>query len=99
MQAYRRSRYKDAKVFLNVDLKSYAVGSLEKKHQVSSAGDQFLQGRRLCEREIYGWRNLYGDDTSNYRCHGLLFVYNHDGDYDGDFEKFFEFMDSKRSAP
>ena len=37
----------------------------------------------------------YGDDRRNYRCHGLLFVYNHDGDYQGDFEKLFEVLDTK----
>ena len=85
--------YEDAKVFLNVDLKSYAVGSL-KKAQVRGAVTSLCKAAD-CANVSSGWRNLYGDDTSNYRCHGLLFVYNHDGDYDGDFEKFFEFMDTK----
>ncbi len=92
VQAYE-DPYEDAKVFLNVDLKSYAVGSL-KKAQVRGAVTSLCKAAD-CANVSSGWRNLYGDDTSNYRCHGLLFVYNHDGDYDGDFEKFFEFMDTK----
>ena len=92
VQAYQ-DPYEDAKVFLNVDLKSYAVGSL-KKAQVRGAVTSLCKAAD-CANVSSGWRNLYGDNTSNYRCHGLLFVYNHNGDYDGDFEKFFEFMDTK----
>jgi hypothetical protein len=85
--------YEDAKVFLNVDLKSYAVGSLQKA-QIRGAVTSLCKATD-CANVSSGWRNLYGDDRRNYRCHGLLFVYNHDGDYQGDFEKFFEAMDTK----
>ena len=88
--------YEDAKVFLNVDLKSYAVGSL-KKPQIRGAVTDLCKAAD-CANVSAGWRNLYGDDARNYRCHGLLFVYNHDGEYDGDFEKLFAAMDTKDAA-
>jgi hypothetical protein len=85
--------YDDAKVFLNTDLKSYAAGSL-KKPQIRDALTRLCKATD-CANVATDWRNLYGDDNANYRCHGLLFVYNHDGEYDGDFEKFFDAMDTK----
>lgn len=85
--------YEDSKIFLNVDLKSYAVGSL-KKAQIRGALTNLCKAVD-CSNVSAGWRDFYGDESSNYRCHGLLFVYNHDGEYDGDFEKMFEAMETK----
>ena len=85
--------YEDSKVFLNIDLKSYAVGSL-KKAKVRGAITSLCKATD-CANVSGEWRKHYGDDKSNYRCHGLLFVYNHDGEYDGDFEKLFVGMEFK----
>lgn len=85
--------YLDDKVFFNVDLKSYAVGSLKKAH-IRSALTSLCKATD-CANVSGGWRALFGDDQRNYRCHGLLFVYNHDGEYAGDFENLFESMDFK----
>jgi hypothetical protein len=85
--------YANEKVFLNADLKSYAVGSLTKP-QVRGALTSLCKATD-CTNVSSKWRTFYGDDNSNYRCHGLLFIYNHDGEYDGDFEKIFEGMDTK----
>ena len=91
--AWYADPYEDSKIFLNVDLKSYAIGSLQKA-QIRGALTSLCKAVD-CANVSAGWQKLYGDDGSNYRCHGLLFVYNHDGEYDGEFEKLFQAMETK----
>jgi len=87
--------YVDAKLFFNVDLKSYAVGSLQKA-QIRGAVMNLCKSTD-CANVSSEWGANYGDVQSNYRCHGLLFVYNHDGEYDGDFQKLLESTDVKEA--
>lgn len=91
--AWYEDPYEPSKVFLNVDLKSYAIGSLQKA-KIRGALTSLCKAVD-CANVSSGWRDRYGDDGVNYRCHGLLFVYNHDGEYDGDFEKLFVAMDTR----
>lgn len=63
---------------LNTDLKRCLLGSLKKAH-VRGAMTR-LCTTTDCANLSAGWRNLYGDDTRNCRCQGLLFVYHHGAD-------------------
>ena len=66
--------YEPARVMLDTDLKRYLLGSLKKAH-VRGAVTRLCTATD-CANLSAGWRNLYGDDPRNCRCHGLLFVYH-----------------------
>lgn len=84
--------YEDLRIVLNFDLKSYAVGTLTKPKMRGAI--RSLCKATDCANVSAGWRDLYGSDD-NYHVHGLLFVYNHDGLYKGDFDEIAEGMDNK----
>lgn len=81
---YYSDPYLNKIVYLNTDLKSYAAGSIDPKriyqalHSLSQAID--------CARTSEEWQDRY-HLLSNlpYEVRGLLFVYNHDADYDKSF--------------
>jgi len=77
--------YSTTRVFVNTDLKSYGATSISK---ASVAGAVSSLGQTIeCANVGPGWRALYGSDETNWRCDGLLFIYNHDAAYDGEFAK------------
>lgn len=72
------------RIYLNTDLKSYARGSITK-----DAIETALQSLSLavdCANRSEKWQGLYVDPDSGFHVHGLLFIYNHDGEYDKDFD-------------
>jgi hypothetical protein len=68
------------KIFLNVDLKSYASNSIA-SGQISTAINNLITTVD-CANASSVWRERYGGSDLNYDVHALLFVYNHDGKFD-----------------
>ena len=72
------------RIFLNTDLKSYARSSITK-----DGVEKALQSLSLavdCANRNEHWQQLYANPELGYHVHGLLFIYNHDGGYDKDFD-------------
>lgn len=85
--------YSNKAVYINCDLKSYAKDSIQ-KHGISGAVSS-LAFSIECMQFSDQWYNIYyqnGDDADR---RGLLFVYNHDGEYDASFNKMLETIDKK----
>jgi hypothetical protein len=85
--------YEDCRIVLNSDLKSYGVGSLTKA-KVRGAIRSLCKATD-CANVSVGWRNLYDCEGVNYQVHGLLFIYNHDGQYHGDFDGILDKLEDK----
>ena len=70
-------------VYLHTDLKSYGKDSIEKADLKS-----ILRSLAItvdCANKSPGWTKLYDQTEGNHVVHGLLFIYNHDQQYDKDF--------------
>jgi len=76
--------YLDHPVLLNTDLKSYKKASITSSNIRSSL--KSLAQTIDCARVSEEWRTRY-DITGTAEIRGLLFVYNHDAEYDRDFSK------------
>jgi len=76
--------YGRRRTYLQCDLKSYARGSITagaiKKAVIS------LSRQVSCAELSEDWQRLYTTGDGDFDVCGLLFVYNHDGDYDKDFK-------------
>lgn len=82
--------YTAKRVMLNTDLKSYKTASISKtmvRNALKSLGNTIE-----CARSSPEWKAKY-NFTEDADIRGLLFVYNHDGDYDKNFYDIF------RSSP
>lgn len=77
--------YRAQTIFWNTDLKSYARGSIAKGKITDAIAS--LSKSVECANVSSEWRTRYGADEGNANIDGLLFVYNHDGEYDADFGK------------
>lgn len=80
---YYDSPYASRRVYINVDLKSYAKNSIS-KGAISSALDNLVLSVE-CANSSPEWQDRYIHTSRNFDIHGLLYVYNHDGEYDADF--------------
>jgi hypothetical protein len=70
-------------VFFTTDLKSYAKPTISQdKVKVALKS---LSMSAECAAKAAKWRDLYVNMAQNYKVRGLLFVYNHDGEFDLDF--------------
>lgn len=80
---YYDEPYAQRRTFVHCDLKSYAKGSITTATLQGAIAS--LAKQIACAEKSERWRDLYmhGNVTPNV-C-GLLFVYNHDGEYDKDF--------------
>lgn len=76
--------YSQARTYVNCDLKSYAKGSISAP-AVRGALES-LAKQVACAERSDEWRKLYVHDDVTPRICGLLFVYNHDGEYDKKFD-------------
>lgn len=80
--------YTGMRVLLNTDLKSYASGSI-KENQVRQALRSLAKAID-CARLSKQWNDRFGDFEEPKDIRGLLFTYNHTGDYDKEFyQRFF----------
>lgn len=75
--------YNDYRVYINIDLKSYGADSITKT--TTSAAIKNLGLTTVCANVAPGWREKYADSAVNYEVVGLLFIYNHDSNYDKNF--------------
>jgi hypothetical protein len=81
---YYDEPYALRRIYLNCDLKSYASGSITGGAILSALED--LAESLTCMEISDTWHKMYiHDGYSPFLC-GLLFVYNHDGDYDKNFD-------------
>lgn len=85
--------YTDQRIFVNTDLKSYAKGTITK--EAVSGALRSLARSVECANRSKGWQDLYVGETAHWEAVGLLFIYNHDGEYDGDFERICDSIDEK----
>lgn len=81
---YYEDPYLNKTVYLNTDLKSYKAGSISQA-QIRAALKS-LASTIDCARISPQWRGRYAPSGSgNPEVRGMLFVYNHDNEYDRDF--------------
>ncbi|MEQ2024849.1 hypothetical protein ABLB84_03505 [Xenorhabdus szentirmaii] len=81
---YYRDPYDNEMKYINTDLKSYKKNSIT-KGQIHSALES-LSYATNCAGYNPNWQNLYKPEDSH-SVHGMLFVYNHCGEYDGNFDE------------
>lgn len=78
------SPYTRKKNYFLVDLKSYSKGTIEKKDLTAPL--RSLAKTVSCAQVSKEWRSKYCyADDEDFVLHGMLFVYNHDSQYDKDF--------------
>jgi hypothetical protein len=70
-------------VFFTTDLKSYAKQTIS-QDKIKTALRSLAMSAE-CAAKASHWRDLYVNPAQNYRVRGLLFVYNHDGEFDLNF--------------
>ena len=77
--------YENKKIYFNTDLKSYASDSIG----YSAVKDWLISLTKgtVCSNVSSEWKQRYGVEE-NYEIRGLLFVYNHDGNFDKPFYSF-----------
>lgn len=80
--------YLGKRVFLNTDLKSYAKSSI-KAGEIRSALKSLAQTID-CARSSETWNTRYNLKNEECEIRGLLFVYNHDGEYDKNLQDVFK---------
>jgi hypothetical protein len=75
--------YRGVDVYLNTDLKSYKADTLEKTELAATLRN--LARATECATKSEKWAELFANEEKNWQVAGLLFIYNHDGNYDRDF--------------
>lgn len=75
--------YSQVRTYINCDLKSYAKKSIT-SNAIRGAAES-LAKQVACAEKSQEWRKLYVHDHVSPEICGLLFVYNHDGEYDTTF--------------
>lgn len=85
--------YSHSRTYINCDLKSYSKSSITSDAITKAAVS--LSKQIACAEQSAEWQSLYVHDDMDYNVIGLLFVYNHDGQYEGDFRKRLDSIDIK----
>jgi hypothetical protein len=75
--------YSQSRTYINVDLKSYAKGTIN-ANSVRSAIENLAKSIS-CAEKSEEWRDQFIHEHISPEICGMLFVYNHDGEYDKDF--------------
>lgn len=81
---YYDEPYTQARTYVNCDLKSYAKDSITAGN-IKSALENLAKSLSCAEKSEEFRKNFIHEHISPEIC-GLLFVYNHDGEYDKDFD-------------
>lgn len=76
--------YSAVRTYLNCDLKSYKRGSITAT-SIRTAVENLAQSV-ACAENSKEWQGKYVHKNVSASICGLLFVYNHDGEYDADFQ-------------
>lgn len=82
---YYDEPYSNHRTYLNCDLKSYAASTI-KKSEVKKAIESLARALTCLEKSAT-WRDRYVLSDKNALFAGLLFVYNHDGEYNSRFDE------------
>ena len=80
---YYEEPYSQSRSYINVDLKSYAKGTITVANVRSAL--ESLARTLCCAEKSAAWRDNFIHDHVSPEICGMLFVYNHDGGYDQDF--------------
>lgn len=72
--------------YIQTDLKSYSNKTIETKHSKGILRDvESLSQQVECAKCSREWQGMYlNDKTSDFNVHGMLFIYNHDNEYDAE---------------
>ncbi len=81
---YYDEPYSSSRTYINADLKSYKKGSIKSSAIVAAIKNLALTLE--CAELSEEWQAKFVHEQKSYRIVGLLFVYNHDGEYDSDFD-------------
>jgi hypothetical protein len=68
------------RIYINTDLKSYAAKTITSKKIADAANSMILA--MDCANRSKEWQTRYVGLDENFDVHGMLFVYNHDSEYD-----------------
>jgi hypothetical protein len=82
---YYDEPYSSHRTYINCDLKSYAATSIQKS-EVRKAVESLARALACIEKSAT-WRNRYVTDDKTALYAGMLFVYNHDGEYNARFDE------------
>ena len=91
---YYDEPYQQTRTYVHCDLKSYAKSSLTTKKLAATLASLAMQVE--CAERSEEWQKMYTLPTTDFRVVGLLFIYNHDVDYDTDFRRKIELVDIKK---
>ena len=91
---YYDEPYTQARTYINCDLKSYAKGSIT-AGAVRSAIESLARALGCAEKSDKFREKFIHDHISPEIC-GLLFIYNHDGEYDKDFNQLLDQIKSEK---
>ena len=86
--------YSTVRTYVHCDLKSYAKGSI-KSSAIKKAAES-LAKQISCAEISEEWQKRYTHPHVTHRVVGLLFVYNHDGDYDANFSDLLKSVDPQK---
>jgi len=76
--------YSDETQYVQTDLKSYCAKTLEGNKKILATIRSLSQQVECAPRNTF-WKKTFLDNThEKYNVHGLLFIYNHDSEYDKD---------------
>lgn len=75
--------YSNATSYLNTDLKSYAVSTITESAVIDAVNSLAIAVE--CAKISQQWKDRYTHQDRNVDVMGMLFIYNHDGDYHKDF--------------
>jgi hypothetical protein len=81
---YYDEPYSSHRTYVNTDLKSYKKGSITSSAIVAAI--QSLALTLECAELSEEWKEKFVHEEKTYRIVGLLFIYNHDGEYDSGFD-------------
>lgn len=76
--------YSNQTIFINTDLKSYGKNTITKYKIIEAIND--LSKSTDCARRSADWQSKYIPEGVPATTIGLLFIYNHDNEYESEFE-------------
>lgn len=82
---YYDEPYALSRTYVNTDLKSYKKGSITSN--AVAAAIESLALTLECAELSAEWQEKFVHEEKSYGVVGLLFIYNHDGDYDAGFDE------------
>lgn len=82
---YYDEPYEQVRTYLHVDLKSYSKASLSKKAVEDAIFS--LAKQVSCANLSVEWQDEHSHSHHQASINGMLFIYNHDGEYDAEFSE------------